>query len=487
MSVTPEHLLPLYKKSFDLFMRTAFEKEIELEVWQQEVVRVIEECIKNNRPVKIATSAGHGVGKTAFIAWVVLWFMITRESPQVIVTANTHIQLLSRTWKELAKWHSLFKFKYLFDYSPTRYTSKKSPSSAFAIAQTWNIARPEAFAGMHGEDILFIFDEASSIEQVIWDTVMGSMTSGNRFWLAFGNPTRNTGAFYNCFNPFTKYHPDRLQHLPLNQWFNFQVDSREVSFTDKEMLNDWVREYGEDSDVVRIRVKGCFPRQSINQLVNEEKISQAIGRHPYENTAPIVAGVDLASGTGENKTVVVIRQGCEVKAVLPIYLPIEHVHLKIGELVTQYRASIVCVDNVSIGISTYNLLKGMGLHVEGVNGGSPAMDKNKYHNRRTEVYFRMRDFLHEETSCIPKDAELIQQLCSVEYTFDNRERYMLISKATMRSKGIVSPDIADALAYTFAVSVPNMDVNAYRRNVNVNRTPTRDKHPNWAKEKYNLR
>lgn len=461
-------VIPSYCISPKYFVEHAFTIPIKLEEWQAQLLESIEVSIKYNRPCKVAVSAGHGVGKTTFICWLVLWFMFTRESPKIIVTANTHVQLMTRTWRELAKWHSLFQYKSLYNWQPTKYFKKSHPETWYATPQTWNISSPEAFAGIHGEDIMFIFDEASAIDPIIWETVMGAMTSGNRFWFAFGNPTRNTGGFYKCFHPYNPYiNKSQISNLPINTWLNFQIDSRTISFTDKEMLQSWINNYGEDSDIVRIRVKGQFPRQSINQLISTEKINAAVNRHPYENSAPIIAGIDLASGTSDNKTVMVIRRGWEVLHIIPIYLPIEQVHLKIAELVSEHAPSIICVDNVAIGTATYNLLRSMHLRVEGVNGGTPAIEHLKYNNRRAEIYFRLRDFIHEESSCIPDNSELIEQLGQIEYSFDNRDRYMILSKMAMRSKGISSPDIADALAYTFAVTTPYSSIYNNNRQIKV--------------------
>lgn len=125
--------------------------------------------------------------------------------------------------------------------------------------ETWSENNTEAFAGLHnqGKLILIIFDEASAISRQIWEVTKGALTDENTIilWLVFGNPTINDGPFRECFG------------AQKHRWRTRQLDSRTVDGTNKIEIGKWVEDFGEDSDFVRVRVRGEFPRQGNTQFI----------------------------------------------------------------------------------------------------------------------------------------------------------------------------------------------------------------------------
>ena len=78
------------------------------EKWQADVLDSIGEGLRAEKgPVRIAVASGHGVGKSALVAWLILWALATQTSTRGVVTANTETQLKTKTWAELGKWHRL--------------------------------------------------------------------------------------------------------------------------------------------------------------------------------------------------------------------------------------------------------------------------------------------------------------------------------------------------------------------------------------------
>src|SRR5690606_38633063 len=110
----------------------------------------------------------------------------------------------------------------------------------------WSERNTEAFAGLHnaGKRIIVIFDEASAIPDIIWETTEGALTDVDTeiLWFVFGNPTRNTGRFRDCFDG------GKFAH----RWRQQKVDSRQVQRTNKKEIEDWIADYGLDSDFVRV-------------------------------------------------------------------------------------------------------------------------------------------------------------------------------------------------------------------------------------------
>ena len=128
--------------------------------------------------------------------------MSTRPHPQIVVTANTREQLLKKTFRELSVWHKLLINTGWFTWTATKFYHNDHPETWFAAAVPWSAERPESFAGTHAEHVMLLFDEASGIHDVIWEVAEGAMTTAGAAWLVFGNPTRNTGRFRECFGKF---------------------------------------------------------------------------------------------------------------------------------------------------------------------------------------------------------------------------------------------------------------------------------------------
>jgi hypothetical protein len=116
----------------------------------------------------------------------------------------------------------------------------------YAQAQLWSEEKPDSFAGVHNfNGVLLIFDEASGIPKPIWTVSEGFFTEPvfHRYWFTFSNPRRNTGAFFECF------------HSQREFWRRRNIDSRSVEGTDKNLLNQIVQKYGDDSDEARVEVR----------------------------------------------------------------------------------------------------------------------------------------------------------------------------------------------------------------------------------------
>lgn len=237
--------------------------------WQKEFLTDWGEAIRTNnfdgvKPVeayRCATSSGHGIGKSALTAWVILYIMSTRPFCKGVVTANTSEQLRTKTWGELGKWKKRCITGHWFEYN-----NGKGNMNIYHVdhmeswrcdGQTCREENSESFAGLHAANSspFYIFDEASAVPDKIWEVAEGGLTDGEPFWFAFGNPTRNTGRFRECFRKFK------------HRWRRKQIDSRLAKMTNKELIEEWRNDYGEDSDFFKVRVRGLFPSASDLQFI----------------------------------------------------------------------------------------------------------------------------------------------------------------------------------------------------------------------------
>lgn len=426
--------------------------------WQIQQMNDIRDHIRSGSELSLrdATSSGHGIGKSAETAWITLWFCSTRPHCAGVVTANTMAQLKSKTWRELSLWHKRAINAHWFKWTATRFFAIESPETWGIDAIPWSEHNPEAFAGLHAEDVLVIYDEASAIADAIWDVTEGAMTTPGAFWFKFGNPTRTNGRFHDCFGK----HRNRVRTR--------QVDSRTCKMANKAELQSWVDAYGEDSDFVRVRVRGLFPRASTAQLISGEVAESARERmvEGWESS-PKLLGVDVARH-GDDQSVIALRQGKKVVSIERLRIPdtmqvAKHVAARIDE----QRPDAVFVDASGMGWAVVDRLRELNHTVIAVQVGEKAHEEEKYYNLRTELWARMRDWLKEGAD-IPGDQQLIDDLTGPEYAFDNKMRLQLERKEDMKKRGLASPDAADAIMVTFD------QVIAKARSPIVNRPP-----PNW--------
>lgn len=408
--------------------------QAEPDKWQEEALAAI---ATHNR---LAVASGHGVGKTALTSWLIHWFMATRPNPQVVVTANTKNQLDSKTWRELAKWNQRAINGHWFTHTATRFFLKESPDTWFASAIPWTENNSEAFAGTHEDHVLNLFDEASAIPDAIWEVVEGSMTTGGAKWAAFGNPTRNTGRFRECWG--------RFRH----RWSTMQVDSRTAKQADKAQIAAWIADYGLDSDFVKVRVLGEFPSQSANQFISGADVDacRKYGAEGYQDLPKILAA-DIAR-FGDDQSVIAKRQGRKVEPLISWRgLDLMASADRIAEEIDNWSPDAVVIDETGIGSGVVDRLRQMNYEVFGFNGGETPKDRDTYRNKRVEVWGLMRDALRERIQ-LPDDAELAADLIGPEYGFTPTQQLQLERKEDMKKRGLASPDKADALAMTWAVT-----------------------------------
>lgn len=425
------------------------------EPWQVRVLEAIRDGLPLNKAIRLARASGHGVGKSTLVSWIIIWAHSTMVDTRGVITANTETQLRTKTWAELGKWFRLFIASPLFKLTATCLLATDG-----AHERTWRIdmvpwseRSTEAFAGLHnqGRRILVVFDEASAIPDIIWETTEGALTDADTqiIWACFGNPTRNTGRFRECFG----------RHRAL--WDCEQVDSRSVSFTNKAQFNEWISTYGEDSDFVRVRVRGTFPRAGSNQFISSEVVDDASKREALSYLHdPLVLGVDVAR-FGDDECVIYPRKGRDGRTIPITRLRgIDTMSFagRVAELYSRYRADAVFVDGGGVGGGVVDRLRQLHVPVWDIQFGAKSdmpydglINGVTFANKRAEIWGSMREWLRD--GAIPDHPDIKDQLIGPEYGFNIRNEIQLERKEDMKKRGLASPDIGDALALTFAYPV----------------------------------
>jgi hypothetical protein len=433
--------------------------------WQREVLQHIADHIKENQgkldfnTLRHAVSSGRGIGKSALVSWITIWMLTTRIGSTTIISANSESQLRSVTWAEITKWLATAINSHWFEVSATRLMPakwltelverdlKKGTRYWGVEGRLWSAENPDAYAGVHNFDgVLVVFDEASGIDDSIWAVTSGFFTENtpNRFWMAFSNPRRNTGYFYEAFNSKREF------------WTTKVVDARTVEGTDKQVYQQIIDEYGADSSQAHVEVYGQFPSEGDDQFISANLVDEAMKRSPYRDaSAPIVIGVDPAR-FGADATVIAVRQGRDIISIQrhrgdDTMTVVGHVI----EAIEEYKPALVVIDEGGLGAGIVDRLKEQRYKVKGINFGNKSTNPIMYGNKRAEMWGKMKDWL--KTASIPLDRFLKTDLISPMMKPDSKGTIFLESKKDMKARGLASPDAADAICVTFAFPVAHRE------------------------------
>lgn len=413
--------------------------------------------------LQLARSSGRGIGKSALVAWLVLWFLSTRIGATVIVSANTEDQLRKVTFAEVGKWATMAMHSHWFEVvgitcTPAKWLKEiverdlqKGTGAWGAFGKLWSEDNPDAYAGAHNhEGMMVIFDEASGIPDAIWAIAKGFFTevNNNRFWIAFSQGRRNSGYFYEIFNKKRDF------------WDADQIDARTVEGTDPAIYQEIIDEHGEDSDEVLVEVKGMFPSNDDISFISVGVVDKAIARGKVvpkttDKTAPIVIGVD-PSGGGSDWFVIVVRQGITLLDIIKFKITDDEIGTMEGvghiiNAIQKYKPVLTVCDSGMMGGPIADRCNEQKFKVRKVNYAWKSSNKQRWGNKRAEMWSKAKKWL--ETAVLPDDPRLRTDLTGVKKKPDSNGVLWLESKKDMRARGLASPDHADALAVTFAFPV----------------------------------
>ena len=410
------------------------------EAWQKEV---LESLLSDD---KIAIKSGHGTGKTALLSWIILWWLCTKIPTKIACTANSAHQLNDVLWSEISKWHRNLPdgFRNLFEFKSDK-INLVGVKDSFAVARTARREQPEALQGFHSPNMLFIADEASGIDNIIFEVAEGSLSTKGAKVILTGNPTRSSGYFYDCF------------HTMKHRWKTFTVSCHDSQYVNPSFIADMARKYGEDSNVFRIRVLGEFPESNDDAIIPLHLISEATTRDIDPSTDDVIWGLDVARH-GNDRTALAKRQGNTLLEKIKTWKNKDLMET-VGIVVSEYEAlpyskrpTEILIDSIGLGAGVADRLQEMNLNcqITAVNVAELPSMQDKYMRLRDELWFLVREWFESRDVKIIDDEELIAELTTPSFSFMSNGKIKVESKEQMKKKGHNSPDLADALCLTFA-------------------------------------
>lgn len=442
--------IPAYRKNPVLFAREVL--LFEPDEWQAAALMDLAE-----NP-KVAIKSGQGVGKTGMEAVALLWFLTCFPYPRVVATAPTKQQLHDVLWSEVSKWQERSPLlQELLKWTKTYIYMKGHEKRWFATART--ATKPENMQGFHEDNMLFIIDEASGVADPIMEAILGTLSGGNNKLLMCGNPTKTTGTFYDAF-----YNARWMYRC-------HTVSSEESPRAGKDNIKALVDRFGYDSNVVRVRVRGLFPKQEDDVFIAlqllEDAVKLELNLDDTEGAATperIDIGVDVAR-FGDDDTAIAQKIDKEVPPLLMRHG--QDTMRTVGDIVRIYKDLMerypeyedyvyVKIDDTGVGGGVSDRLKEVKeeegldkLLVVPVNFAKKAPKTKSarfYDDIVTWMWSNVRDLMEAKELKLPDDSVLLGEFSTRKYHFISNGKQRLESKDDLKKRGLHSPDRADAVS-----------------------------------------
>jgi phage terminase large subunit len=414
---------------------------VELEIWQGEVVDELDSGTN-----KISIKSGHGVGKTALCAFLAVHFLLFREDVKVIVTSPSADQMKDGLIPEINRWISRLPEWMRSSIEATSERVVRYPNNAnnFISFRTARKEKPEALAGVHATHVLIIVDEASGVDEAIYETGQGALSTDGAIAVLIGNPTNPSGFFYKT-------------HTSLNDlWWTRTVSCHDSKRVSETYIQSQLRTYGADSREFRVRVLGEFPETGADAVIPRSFADSALKREMAEIRGDTVWGLD--PGRGGDPTGFVERSAntvteCRELKYDDLMNTVGWVHNRWRAAPPRFRPKKIFVDSIGLGAGVADRLLELGLPVIHVNVSESSSMSDRFHNLRAELWYAVRLWLESKEAVIAPGEfshQLVDELVAPNQKYTSLGKVLIESKEEMRRRGVKSPNLADGLCLTFA-------------------------------------
>tara|TARA_R110000851_G_scaffold325604_1_gene493686 strand:- start:2229 stop:3668 length:1440 start_codon:yes stop_codon:yes gene_type:complete len=428
----------------------------DVEDWQREELQALDRgCTKTS------IRSGHGIGKTAFCSWLALHFLLFRDDVKVIVTSPSYKQMTDGLIPEVRKWASRLP-PWLADnleFTSERVVRLPNSANNFISFRTARKENPEALAGVHATHVLIIVDEASGVDEVVYETAQGALSTHGSIAVLIGNPTKPSGFFF------------KTQTALKDLWRTRKVSCLDSSRVTSEYIESQARTYGLDSREYAVRVLGEFPESGADAVIPRSYLESAIDRDIHDDGYPVVWGVD--PGRGGDPSGFCSRTS---RSVLELEeLRYDDLMRLTGWIKTKFdattpkmRPTAIYIDSNGLGAGVYDRLNELGLPVIAVNVSESASMSDRYFRLRAELWYKAREWFETRDKVLPSTLEnvvqFIDEMAAVEVKMLSSGKTDIESKRDMKTRGLKSPNLADSFVLTFmdegAISTGNSIANA---------------------------
>lgn len=452
----------------------------QLRDWRTSPLRFVHDCFKATPDVwqadalevlatpgskRIALKACAGPGKTAVLAWTgwhrLACFCAKHEHPKGLAVSITADNLQRNLWAEMARWRNVSPFLLrAFEWTSTRIFARDHPETWFLSATSYpkkadldTIGR--TLSGLHSRFPFYLIDESGDIPpNVLRSAEQGLSTCEDGLIITAGNTTSQTGLLYEAAVTLRGKMEEGKFHA-----ISITADPDDPKRTPRVSIT-WAREqiekYGRDNPWVMAFVLGLFPPGSINALLSSEEVEAAMNREPLKGSfewAVKRLGVDVAR-FGDDRTVHFPRQAHV--GFMPAIMRHKRdsaVSVDIASRTMQMENDLGCDesffdDTVGWAHGSVDILRAAGRQVHAIRFEAPSQNP-RYFNMRAHMWMEMADWI-KAGACLPRIPEMIAELVTPTYFFSSG-KFQIEAKDQVKKRLGRSPDLADALALTFAL------------------------------------
>lgn len=409
-----------------------------LELWQRETLQDLD-----NGETKITIRSGNGVGKTALVSWLGLHFLLFRDDVKVVATSPSMAQLSDGLIPEINKWIGRLPDwlqDQLFSTSE-RIVRKPEIKNNFISFRTARKENPEALQGIHASHVLLLVDEASGVHDTVFEAGQGTMSTAGAIVVLISNPTRVSGFFHKT-------------HTRISGWLRKHVRSMDSSRVDPGFPVSIEQAYGATSSQYLVKVLGEFPEGNEDAVVPRAWVEEAIGREINAPSRGIrIWGVDPGRGGDPSGFCEIfgkrLQQLDEVNFANVMQVT-GWVKKKWDRTVDNERPVNIYVDVIGIGAGVADRLEELGLPVVAVNVAELAAVQDRYVRLRAELWDSAREWFETKDCVINPEIDekllekFVDEISEPQYKDHSSGRIDVESKRDLKSRGIKSPNLADA-------------------------------------------
>jgi len=427
---------------------------------QAEILRAVNDAARGRGPKFIAVKSGHKCGKSSVAAAAALAFLALEKRSRVVMTAPSAHQIQNILWREVRELYNAAERRGTplgGQCNATAYTGLKFDDGRDLFGLSTD--EPEKFAGISAPALLLIVEEASGVDERIFEAVFGN-AAGGAIVLLISNPTRPAGTFFDAFH--TKRSAWRTLHMASTDTPNFHGGSV-PGLAAPEWVEAMKIQWGEHSPYFDVRVRGEFPSQSENAVVPLALVEAARARgravaHASDPPDALALGIDVAR-YGDDESVIAPRRGLRLYDLLALRgldgpgvagRALAHARslARLGEVFS------LRVDVIGVGASAYDsLAPAPDATVYPVNVSERAAYPDKYPNLRSQLWFEVREWLRAGGS-LPDDERLAAELVAPVYVVTPRGQSQVSSKDEIKKLLKRSPDRADAVCLAVHGAAP---------------------------------
>ncbi len=343
--------------------------------------------------------------------------------------------------------------KYFTEPVPGREVNEGELSVDFingARIRLFGADNPDAMRGLYFDGV--ILDEVADMRPEVWGAIIRPALSDRNGWACFIGTPKGMNLFYDLYTlglnnaewGSAMYRADETGIIP-----DAELEAARSVMSANQYRQEFLCDFSASEDNVLITID--MVSKAAKKGLTEADIRGAVK----------VIGVDVAR-FGDDRSVICRREGlwCHDLRVVEKTDNMTFAGMVAREI-DKFRPDGVFID-AGRGEGVIDRLRQLGYRVMEINFGARASDSAKYANKRSEMWDRVREWLNAGAA-IPNNPELKSELASPTYKFDASGRLVLEPKEKLKERGLRSPDMADALALTFAFPLRAMTARPIRR------------------------